>query len=338
MRAAAGWLIVFALAALSLAFLGLMTGSTPVEPAAVWDALLQRGSANGPGIVVRQVRLPEVITAALAGSGLALGGTLMQAIFRNPLAGPGVLGINGGASLGVALVVLAQPLWAGLPVPTGFMATLAALLGALSVLALIMLADRRLGDAATLLIVGLMAGYLCSAIVGLLQASSDALALKGYVLWGLGSFAGTTWADLPWLAVPVLLSLVLTFPLAKPLNALVLGEEEAAALGVHVARVRRSAIVITGVLAGSITAWCGPIAFLGLVVPHLARAFLRTADHRVLLPGAVLLGASLALGCDVLIRSSAMMRGIPLNVVTSLLGVPVVLWVLLSGRNWQGRP
>lgn len=330
------WLGVFAVLAVLLALLGLATGTSHIALSGVIEALFRGEHAQGS--VVRQVRLPQVLTAVLAGSGLATGGLLMQAVFRNPLAGPGVLGINGGASLGVALVVLAQPLWAGLPIPAGWMVTLAALAGAVLVLGAIMLADRRVGDAATLLIIGLMFGYLCSALVSLLQAGSEALALQGFVRWGLGSFAGTALHDLPWLALPVVAAVLLALPLAKPLNALMLGEEEAMALGVNVGLVRRTAIVATALLAGSITAWCGPIAFLGLAVPHVARALLRTADLRLLLPGSVLLGAVCALGCDLLIRGTRLFHAAPLNVVTSLLGVPVVLWVLIHGRHWTGRP
>lgn len=337
MRKAIGTLAFLGLLVLLLACLGLMAGSTSIPAASVWAAFFERGTPDAMGAVVREVRLPEVLTAILAGSGLAVGGLLMQAVFRNPLAGPGVLGITSGASLGVAVVVLAQPLWSFLPVSAGMMTTLAALIGALGVLLLIVLADRRLGDAATLLIVGLMVGYFVSAFTSLLQASGEARALKGFVLWGMGSFAGTTLADLPMLAIPVLMAAAVAFTLGKPLNALMLGEQEAAALGVATGRVRLLAIASTGVLAGSITAWCGPIAFLGLAVPHVARALFRTADHRLLLPAVVLLGAALALACDLLLRAFPAMHGVPLNVVTSLLGVPVVLWVLISGRNWGTR-
>lgn len=337
MRRSFGGLLVFAVLALLMMLAGLWAGSTSVTGATIRSALFQPGIHDALVMVVRQVRLPQVLTAATAGSGLAVGGLLMQAVFRNPLAGPGVLGITGGASLGVAVVVLLQPLWALVHIPGGLLATVAALAGAMAVLALILLADRRLGDPVTLLIVGLMAGYLCSAIVGLLQAQGEAQALKGFVLWGLGSFAGTNLADLPWLVIPVAFSIAVAFTLAKPLNALALGQEEARTLGVAVQRVRMVAILSTGVLAASITAWCGPIAFLGLAVPHLARAFFRTADHRILLPASALLGIALAVGCDLLVRSSGIMHGTPLNVVTSLLGVPVVLWILLRGRKWGGE-
>ncbi|MBK9419751.1 MAG: iron ABC transporter permease [Flavobacteriales bacterium] len=334
MRKAFAGSVLLGLLVLALAWLGLMNGSTAVPATSVWAAFFPNTTPDALIAVVREVRLPQVITAILAGSGLAVGGLLMQAVFRNPLAGPGVLGITGGASLGVALVVLARPIWVFINLSPSLLATVAGLFGALAVLVLIVLADRRLGDAATLLIVGLMVGYLCSAFTSLLQAASEARAVKGFVLWGFGSFAGTTLADLPWLFFPVLVATVVALTLGKALNALMLGEQEASALGVATARVRLLAIAVTGVLAGTITAWCGPIAFLGLAVPHVARALFRTADHRVLLPMVVLLGAALALACDLLVRAFPPLSGVPLNVVTSLLGVPVVLWVLLQGRKW----
>lgn len=327
------WSVVFAALGVLLALLGLAIGSVGVPLDAVWNALFHGG--QGPyDVIVMQVRLPEVLTAVFAGAGLAAAGLLMQTIFHNPLAGPGVLGMTGGAALGVALVMLAQPLWAMLPLPQDLLVTAAALAGAIAVLLLIVAADRRVGDGITLLILGLMVGYLCSALVSVLQASSEARVLKGFVLWGMGSFAGMDLVRLPWLAVPVLIGLVLSVGLIKPLNAMLIGDDHARTMGVDVPRVRRRAIWATGLLAGSITAFCGPIAFLGLAVPHVARAFLRTADHRVLMPATILLGVVLALGCDLVVRGPGTEMMLPLNAVTSLLGAPVVLWVLLSGRKW----
>lgn len=326
----------FAALGLLLVLLGLTIGSVDVPLSAVWGAFFHAG--EGPfDVIVLQVRLPEVLTAAMAGAGLAAAGLLMQTIFHNPLAGPGVLGMTGGASLGVALVMLARPLWAMLPLPQDLLVTAAALAGAIAVLLLIVAADRRLGDGITLLILGLMVGYLCSALVSVLQATSEARALKGFVLWGMGSFAGMDLARLPWLALPVLIGLVLAVVLIKPLNAMLIGDDHARSMGVDVPRVRRRAIWATGLLAGAITAFCGPIAFLGLAVPHVARAFLRTADHRVLMPSTIALGAMLALGCDLIVRGAGTEVMLPLNAVTSLLGAPVVLWVLLSGRQWARR-
>ena len=334
MRGKALWLLLFAAAGIVLGLLGLAIGSVAVPLSEVWNALFDPEPQSSFTTIVRQVRLPQVITAAIAGAGLAASGLVMQTIFRNPLAGPSVLGISSGASLGVALVMLAAPLWSFLPIPREVLVIAASLAGAISVLLLIVLADRRVGDSVTLLIVGLMVGYLCSAIISVLQSASMAQALKNYVIWGMGTFSAVYPDRLLWLVVPVLLGIVAALALVKPLNALLLGEEYAASMGTNVKRVRRIAIWSTGLLAGTITAFCGPIAFLGLATPHVARAFLRTNDHAVLMPASILLGCALAIGCDLVVRVSSTDVALPLNAVTSLLGAPVVLWVLLSGKHW----
>jgi iron complex transport system permease protein len=332
-RGKAIWLVVFAVAAVVLFVLGLIAGTVPLPIADVWKAIT--GVDTGTtALIVRQVRLPEVITAATAGAGLAASGLIMQTLFRNPLAGPSVLGISSGASLGVALVMLAQPLWTLLPIPHDLLAVVASLAGAITVLLLIVLADRRVGDGVTLLIIGLMVGYLCSAVISVLQSASVAQALKSYVLWNMGSFAGVTLDRAWWLVVPVLLGLVIAIALIKPLNALLLGDDYARSMGTNVRSIRRTAIWTTGLLAGAITAFCGPIAFIGLATPHVARAFVRTSDHRVLMPASLLLGCALALGCDLIVRASGTEAPLPLNAITSMLGAPVVLWVLLSGKHW----
>lgn len=336
MRGKAGWLILIMALGAALAVIGLGTGSADLSLREVWRALF-RADEGVAGSIILQVRLPQVITAIVAGAGLAAAGLLMQTIFHNPLAGPGVLGLTGGASLGVAMVVLARPLWAGLPLPQDLLVTLAAMGGAMAVLLFILLADRRVGDGVTLLIFGLMVGYLCNALVSVLQAGSEAGALKGFVLWGLGSFAGMDLSRLPWLMVPVAIGLLLALTLVKPLNALLIGEDHARSMGVDVERVRRRAIWTAGLLAGTVTAFCGPVAFLGLAVPHVGRALLRSTDHRLLMPGSILLGAALALGCDLVVRSGWTGAVLPLNAVTSLLGVPVVIWVLLRGGKWARR-
>ncbi len=287
------------------------------------------------GSIIVEVRAPAVLTAIFAGAGLAAAGLLMQTVFHNPLAGPGVLGITGGASLGVALVMLAWPAWNFLPLPPDLLVVLAALGGAIAVLMVVVYADRRVGNGVTLLVLGLMIGYLCSALLGVLQATSEANALKGFVLWGMGSFAATELHRIPWLAVPVMMGVAAALALAKPLNAMQLGDDQARTMGVDVVRVRRIAIWTTGLLGGTVTAFCGPIAFLGLAVPHVARAFIRSSDHRLLMPASVLLGATLALACDLVVRMDPAGMVLPLNSVTSLLGIPVVLWVLLRRKSWS---
>lgn len=332
-----GWLPVLLLLLVALAVAGLLSGSVTLS----WSMVLAvlDGSSQDPLArdIVREVRIPQLITAATAGAGLAACGLIMQTLFRNPLAGPSVLGISSGASLGVALVVLARPLLPALPVGNDLLLVLASLIGAFVVLSIILLADRRIGDGVVLLIVGLMVGHLCSAIIDVLQASSAGSALKGYISWGLGSFAGVGRSRIVWLWLPVVLGLLAALWLIKPLNALLLGDDHARSVGVPVGATRRWAILITGLLAGTVTAFCGPIAFLGLATPHLARVLVRTSDHAVLMPASILLGAVLALGCDLVVRSSTGGAAIPLNAVTSLLGAPVVLWVLLNSGRWTGR-
>lgn len=337
MRNRTPWLIAIAAAGVLLALGAMSVGSVHIPFGEVWSALFGISTGGTNATIVLQVRLPQVGTAALCGAGLSASGLIMQTLFRNPLAGPSVLGISSGASLGVALVMLAAPLSFLLPVPREVLVIAGSLAGAIGVLVIIVLADRRVGDSITLLIVGLMVGYLCSAVISVLQNASVAQALKSYVVWNMGTFSSVTLARLPWLAIPVALGLGLSITLIKPLNALLLGEEYASSSGTAVKRVRRVAIWTTGLLAGTITAFCGPISFLGLATPHVARALLRSGDHAVLMPGSMLLGSALAVGCDLVVRASGADMAIPLNAVTSLLGAPVVLWVLLSGKHWA-RP
>jgi iron complex transport system permease protein len=326
--------VVLFLTGVLLFLLHLWSGSVQVPPFEVLAALFGESKDPGHALIVRGVRLPQAVVATVAGAGLAACGLLMQTLFRNPLAGPSVLGISSGASLGVALLVLAQPVWGFLPISRDAMLVGASLTGAMGVLFVILLADRRVGDGITLLIIGLMVGYLCSALISVLQVASPAAALKGFVLWGMGSFAGVGTDRLPWLVVPALLGIAASLLLVKPLNALLLGEDQAATLGVPVQRTRRNIMWVTGILAGTITAFCGPIAFLGLATPHVARGLFRTSDHARLMPATMLCGAVLALLCDLIARLPGLGASIPLNAVTSLLGAPVVAWVLLSGKRW----
>jgi iron complex transport system permease protein len=328
--------ITLLLAALGMALfaLHLVVGPVPIGPAEVWGALTGGGTNASSATIVRAVRLPEALTALIAGGGLAACGLLMQTLFRNPLAGPSVLGISSGASLGVALLMLARPLWSFVALPPALAVVLGAFAGAMAVLLLIMLADRRMGDGVALLIVGIMVGHLCSAIISVLQVASPAAALKGFVLWGMGSFGGVVNERLPWLAGPVVVGMVIALLLVKPLNALLLGDAYASSLGVPVQRSRRVIMWTTGILAGTITAFCGPIAFLGLATPHVARGLCRTSDHRVLMPVSMLCGAVLALFCGLVIKWPGLGAGLPLNAVTSMLGAPVVAWVLFSGKRW----
>ncbi|MCB0765721.1 MAG: iron ABC transporter permease [Flavobacteriales bacterium] len=316
-----------------LFLLHLITGAVPLTVPMIMGALFNGDESDISTRIVQEVRLPAAWTAVLAGSGLAACGLLMQTLFRNPLAGPSVLGLSSGASLGVAVLVLARPLWVVAWLPDEMGAVLGAFIGAMGALLLIMLADRRMGDGTGLLIVGLMVGYLCGAIIDVLQVAGSDGALRGFVLWGMGSFNEVVGSKLPWLMVPVALGLVIALLLMKPLNALLLGDDYARSLGIAVPTLRRTILLTAGLLGGTITAFCGPIAFLGLATPHVARALCRNSDHRVLLPITIVTGVMLALFCGLVVKWPGL-EGLPLNAVTSLLGAPIVVWVLWSGERW----
>ena len=279
----------------------------------------------------------------LAGAALAVAGLLMQTLFRNPLADPFVLGISSGASLGVALVVLgggaAARAGAGAIVGSGVAGAVggvshvvAAIAGAVLMLLVVVFAARRVSTL-TLLILGVLVGYAASALVSILLRVAAPENVQSYVIWTLGEFAGVSWGEAAILAPALVVGLVMAAVAVKPLNALLLGETYARSMGVAVERNRIWLIACTAVLAGAVTAFCGPIGFLGIAVPHLARGLLHTSDHRVLVPGTALLGASLALFADLLTQLPGGSRMLPLNAITALLGAPVVVWVILARRS-----
>lgn len=289
--------------------------------------------------IVMLFRLPRAVTAMLAGAALSVSGLQMQTLFRNPLAGPFVLGINAGASLGVALVVLTIGS-AGTTALLGHLGLLgdlgvviAACLGSAVVLGAVLIVSRHVQSSMTLLILGLMFGYVTTAAVSLLLYFSIAEHIQAYLMWQFGNFGGVTWSQMKILAPTVLLGLVVAHLLAKPLNALLLGEAYAHSMGLSVKRARFCIIGSTSVLAGAVTAFCGPIGFLGVAVPHLCRGLFNTSDHRMLAPATTLMGASLALLADLIAHLPGHQTVLPLNAVTALIGAPVVIWVILRQRN-----
>ncbi|MGQ9850101.1 MAG: iron chelate uptake ABC transporter family permease subunit [Aggregatilineaceae bacterium] len=294
--------------------------------------------------IVLKFRLPKAITATLAGSALAVAGLQMQTLFHNPLADPFVLGINSGASLGVALVVLsvgvagvsATSMLAGLGLLGNFGLVVAASAGAGLVLGVMLLVAQRVRSTVTLLILGLMVGYATAALVSLMLYFSISERIQAYINWTFGSFGGVTWSQLHVLAPVILVALALGLGLAKPLNALLLGETYAQTMGVNVRRTRLIILLSAAVLAGAVTAFCGPIGFLGVAVPHLARNLFRSSDHRLLLPACALMGALMALVADLIAQMPGTQTVLPLNAVTALLGAPVVAWVIL--RRSSARP
>lgn len=291
-------------------------------------------------IILREFRLPRATAALLAGAGLGVAGFLLQTQFRSPLAGPAELGISSGAGLGVAALLLAQPL-----LPAALLAALgpwplagAAALGAALTMSLVLAIASRVWDSASLLLAGLMIASACGAIIALLQYFSDAALLKAYSLWGFGGLGGVTWAQNGVLAICMAAGLAAAMALSRPLYATLLGDAAAAALGVPVRGFRVAVLGTASLLAGAITAFCGPIAFVGLAVPHIARALFRRSDPRVLQPACMVTGAALLLVCDTLSHLPtpfAREAVLPLNAITSLFGAPAVLYFLLrrAGRT-----
>ena len=325
----------------ALFILTLAVGSVPIPPSDVVGVLLG-GSVADPSwvTIVDKVRLPRGVTALLAGAGLGLGGLQMQTLFRNPLADPFILGISSGASLGVALVVLVvgtagTSLVDGLGVLGNIGVAGAAATGAAVVTVLVLLVSRRVTSPATVLIIGLMAGYATSAIVSVLLYSGLGRVerIRAYISWGFGSFAGTTWSELRVLGVAVLAGFLIAAVTTKPMNALLLGDRYAASMGLHVRRTRLLIVVGASLLAGTITAFCGPIAFIGVAAPHMTRGLLGTSDHRLLVPGVVLLGGAIALLAGLVAQLPGTDATLPLNAVTSLVGAPVVVAILLRMRR-----
>ncbi len=278
--------------------------------------------------ILHAIRLPKALTAVLAGAALSVAGLMVQTLFRNPLAGPYTLGVSSGASLGVALLTMLATINLQL---SAFSIPVVACLGAIAVLLLVMAVSRRVTSNVSLLIVGMMFGSIASALVSLLQNFANPDALKLFIVWTLGSLSSVSWADMQLLLPVWLLGMVLVLCVLKPLNGLMLGEDYARGLGIDVRRTRLLIVLSTGLLAGGVTAFCGPIAFIGVAVPHLARGLFRTSNHRITLPASALLGACLLLLCDVL--CSLFTYPLPISTVSALFGAPVIIWIILSGRR-----
>lgn len=293
------------------------------------------GSADVWETIVMKTRLPQALTALVAGAGLAVSGLQMQTVFHNPLAGPSVLGISSAASLGVAFVVLLSgSIGGGVVSHFGLFGNVAvtasAIIGALAVMLLIVVLSQHVQNNATLLIVGVMIGYIASAITGVLKYFSSEEDIRAFVIWGLGSFARVTGGQIGVFVGAMCIVLPLSMLLAKPLNMLQLGEQYAQNLGLNLSRARMLIISSAGILIAIVTAYCGPIMFLGLAVPHICRGLLQTADHRLLLPATLLCGADIALLCNLISRMPGMEGALPINSVTALIGAPVAIWVLLK--------
>ena len=281
--------------------------------------------------ILHAIRLPKALTSILAGAALSVSGLVMQTLFRNPLAGPYTLGVSSGASLGVALLTMLggilstfnfQLLTLGLPV--------AACTGAAMVLLLVLAVSRRVTSNVSLLIVGMMFGSIAGALVSLLQNFANPDALKMFIVWTLGSLSSVGWDDMKILVPVLLLGALFVLLSLKPLNGLMLGEDYARGLGINVPRTRLFIVLATGLLAGGVTAFCGPVAFVGVAVPHIARGLFHTSNHRVTIPASALVGACLLLVCDVL--SSLFVYPLPVSTVSALFGAPVIIWIILKNK------
>ena len=286
--------------------------------------------------IVLQSRLPQTITAMLCGASLAVSGLMLQTAFRNPLADPGIFGINSGASMGVALVMLllGGNITAGTLSLTGFVATLfAAFIGAMLVMALILFFSTIVRNNVMLLIIGIMIGYITSSGISLLNFFATEEGVQSYMVWGLGNFGGVTMDQMPVFASICILGLITSLLLIKPLNALLLGEQYAENLGVNTLRVRNYLLVVTGLLTAITTAYCGPISFIGLAVPHIARMLLGTDNHQWLMPATILTGAVIAMLCNILCVLPGDNGIIPLNAVTPIIGAPVIIYVIAKQRK-----
>ena len=286
--------------------------------------------------ILHAIRLPKAITAVLAGAALSVSGLIMQTLFRNPLAGPYTLGVSSGASLGVALLTMLSvfsilsPQGARLFQLSAFSLPIAACVGATAVLLLVMAVSRRVTSNVSLLIVGLMFGSIADALVSLLQNFANPDALKLFIVWTLGSLSSVGWGDMPMLVSILILGALFVLLALKPLNGLLLGEDYARGLGIDVARMRLYIVLATGLLAGGVTAFCGPIAFIGVAVPHIARGIFLTSNHRLTAPASALIGACLLLVCDLL--CSLFIYPLPISTVSALFGAPVIIWIILKNK------
>ncbi|WP_262494947.1 MULTISPECIES: FecCD family ABC transporter permease [Arenibacter] len=286
--------------------------------------------------IIWNYRIPKAFTAILVGSGLALSGLLMQTLFRNPLAGPFVLGISSGASLGAALLILGSSLFSGIfafTMVNDISLALAASIGSFLVLLAVMVVASKVKDTMALLIIGLMFGSITTAVVSVLSYFSTAEKLQQFVYWSFGSIGNLSWNQLMLLLTIIAIGVLMSIFSIKPLNALLLGESYAKSLGVNMKRSRYIIIIATGLLAGGVTAFAGPIAFIGLAVPHLTRQIFNTTDHKILLPAVLIYGAILMLICDTIAQMPNSANVLPINAITSIIGAPVVIWLLIRKRK-----
>ena len=312
---------------LLLALLDVCSGSIWISPLSTLNSQLSTLNSQ----LLLHLRLPKMLTAILAGASLSVAGLMMQTLFRNPLAGPYILGVSSGASLGVALVTMVTtilPLAFSLS-PHSLIAT-SAIIGSVLTMMLVMLFAKRIRNNVTLLIVGMMVGNIAGALVNMIQNFANPDSLKLFIVWTLGSLSGVSWDELPILTIGIVLAAILVLMLIKPLNGLLLGEDYARGLGIHVERTRWMMVLASCLLAGSVTAFCGPIAFIGVAVPHIARGIFATSNHRLTVPASALIGANILLVCDILCNLGT--YSLPISTMSALFGAPIILWIVLKKK------
>ena len=321
--------IALPLLLIALLLANLSIGSIAI-PVSEISTILLGGEGSNPvwKNIVWDFRVPKALTCLLAGSALSISGLQMQTLFRNALAGPDVLGITSGASLAVSLVFMGFPMGVQQP----WAVAIAASAGAVAIFLIMLIISRNLKDNVSLLIVGLMTGAATSSVISVLQYASNAEDIQTYLIWTFGSLGALNWAELQVLAVVLFIGTALSLMLIKPLNLWFLGENYARSLGVNVGPARLGVILSACILTGGFTAFCGPLAFVGLAVPHLIKMFLQTHNHRILIPNVMMAGASLLLLCDILTKMPGSNQVLPINAVTSLIGAPIVIWVILKNK------
>lgn len=316
---------------LVLLFLADLTfGSIRIPLSETINVFFGKSTNNIYSEILLNFRLPKAITAILAGAALSVAGLMMQTLFRNPLADPYILGVSSGASLGVAIVMMAA---AALPVAfisSGWGLVVAAIIGAALVLLLVVGVSYKVQNSVSLLIVGIMFGTIASSLVSVLQYFSNPDAIKLFIMWNMGSLSAVTWEYLQILLPVILAGLLLAFMLTKRLNGLLLGENYARGLGIPISQTRILIVTATGILAGSVTAFTGPIAFVGVAIPHIARGLFRSAKHQYLMPASIVLGASLILICDII--SQIPTHTLPINTISALFGAPVIIWIIMKRK------
>ena len=317
--------------ALAMFIVDIAVGSVNLSLDAIWGVLTGTTTQSAIRSIVIDIRLVKAIMAILAGAALSLSGLQMQTLFRNPLAGPYILGVSAGASFGVALFLLGAPLFAisSTTLVTAIGTAGAAWIGAAAVLVLIIALSRRIKDIMVILILGMMLSSALGAVVEILQYLSNEAALKSFVVWTMGSLGDITLSQLSFIAPIIIIGIALAVLTIKPLNILLLGESYAITSGVNISKVRRIVFLSTTLLAGTVTAFCGPIGFVGIAAPHLARMLYRTADHRILIPASAIIGALMMLTGDII----AKLLLLPINTITALMGIPVVVYIVTRNRN-----